>query len=202
MGKHLNHAGAERASITLQGSRPRPHQSATQAHFVAVCMQTQPSGSCSCNRWSAVRCHQPCTGRPLQQQQRSCNTWHSVSDFAASQTVQHDPAGDGGMAPPAQPTCGVSSCCHTLSQAGNAPCWSRTSLCTVRGLLCSTVQPTETQVPSISLTVPDRFLEQLRSLMIRAISITSSKDKLPLCLMFFSCRKGGLEFRNTCREQA
>lgn len=105
------------------------------------------------------------------------------------------------MAKPAQSIFAIAVWHHTLSQAGNALCGNHTSLCTVRGLLCSTVQPTETQVPSISLTVPDRSLEQLRSLMIRAISITSSNDRLPLCLMFFSCRKGGQNPCSTCREQ-
>jgi len=92
-----------------------------------------------------------------------------------------------------------------------------------RGSSPSTVQPTETQVPRISLTcwwvnqgennesewarsrswwsrpsqdpslaavlrtVPVSFLAHDRSRMIRAISTTSSRFRLPLCLMSFSC---------------
>lgn len=47
--------------------------------------------------------------------------------------------------------------------------------------------PTLTHVPRISLTVPLSSRAQLRSRMMRAISTTSSSDKLPLCRMFFSC---------------
>ena len=142
---------------------------------------------------NTVRCQQPtyrqaiaaaaaAEAQPLGQCKRS----------RASHPVKHDSRQGRRHDKTSSTIFGVLTCCHTLSQAGIAPCWHHTSLCTVRGLLCSTVQPTETQVPSISLTVPDRFLEQLRSLMMRAISITSSNDKLPLCLMFFSCRKGAM----------
>ncbi len=51
----------------------------------------------------------------------------------------------------------------------------------------STVQPTDTAVPSISLQVPARFLAQLLTFMMRAISMMSSMEMLPVCLMFFSC---------------
>lgn len=47
--------------------------------------------------------------------------------------------------------------------------------------------PTLTQVPRISLTVPLSARAQERSRMMRAISTTSSSDRLPLCWMFFSC---------------
>lgn len=46
----------------------------------------------------------------------------------------------------------------------------------------------DTQVPSISLTVPAKAAAQLRSRITRATSYTSSSVRLPLCLMFFSCR--------------
>jgi hypothetical protein len=62
-----------------------------------------------------------------------------------------------------------------------------TSLWSSRGSLWSTVHPTDTAVPKISLTVPDKSLAQLRSLIIRAISMMSSNEILPLCLTFFSC---------------
>ena len=51
----------------------------------------------------------------------------------------------------------------------------------------STWQPTDLHVPKISLTVPESSLAQLLSLMTLAISMTSSRSKLPVCLMFFSC---------------
>ena len=59
--------------------------------------------------------------------------------------------------------------------------------CTSRGSWWSTLQPTETQVPRISFTVPFRFLAQLLDLITLAISMMVSRDRLPLCLMFFSC---------------
>ncbi|CAL9128289.1 unnamed protein product [Musa acuminata var. zebrina] len=52
------------------------------------------------------------------------------------------------------------------------------------GSFPSTVQPTETQVPRISLTVPLRSLAMDRGLMTLAISTTSSREMFPLCLMF------------------
>ena len=61
-----------------------------------------------------------------------------------------------------------------------------TWLCTSLGSCLSTVQPTDLHVPKISFTVPFNSLAQLRSRMTRAISITSSRARLPLCLMFFS----------------
>lgn len=64
----------------------------------------------------------------------------------------------------------------------------RTCCWMVWGSSCSTVQPTDLQVPRISFTVPLNSLAQLRSRITRAISITSSRARLPLCLMFFSCR--------------
>ena len=63
-----------------------------------------------------------------------------------------------------------------------------TWLCTSLGSCLSTVQPTDLHVPKISFTVPFNSLAQLRSRMTRAISITSSRARLPLCLMFFSYR--------------
>lgn len=59
--------------------------------------------------------------------------------------------------------------------------------CRSRGSSWSTVQPTDTHVPRISRMVPLRSRAQLRSLMMRAISITSSMEMLPLWRMFFSC---------------
>lgn len=59
----------------------------------------------------------------------------------------------------------------------------------------STVQPTDTAVPSISLQVPARFLAQLLTFMMRAISMMSSIEMLPVCLMFFSC---GCRARQAC----
>ena len=64
--------------------------------------------------------------------------------------------------------------------------WKNTWLCTSLGSCLSTVQPTDLHVPKISFTVPFNSLAQLRSRMTRAISITSSRARLPLCLMFFS----------------
>ena len=65
-----------------------------------------------------------------------------------------------------------------------------------RGSWWSTVQPTETQVPKISLTVPDSFRAQLRLRITRAISVISSSVRLPLCLMFFSCSTVALDKRD------
>lgn len=50
-----------------------------------------------------------------------------------------------------------------------------------------TVQPTELQVPSISLTVPASVRAMERSRMIRAMSITWSNVTLPSCLTCFTC---------------
>ena len=66
---------------------------------------------------------------------------------------------------------------HTFSMMSMGLCWS-------------TLQPTETAVPRISLHEPARFLAQLLGRITRAISTTSSKVMLPVCLMFFSCCGG------------
>ncbi len=55
------------------------------------------------------------------------------------------------------------------------------------GCLPSTLQPTDTAVPRISLHVPPRLAAQLRGRITLAISITSLSVMLPVCLMFFSC---------------
>ena len=89
---------------------------------------------------------------------------------------------------------------HHASHA-EARCWAQKGACSMfsawvcgvtlfwisRGSSWSTVQPTLTQVPRISFTVPFSFRAQLRSRMTRAISTMVSSSKLPLCLMFFSC---------------
>lgn len=54
-----------------------------------------------------------------------------------------------------------------------------------RGDRPSTVQPTEWQVPKISLTVPLRYLDIDLGLIDRAMATISSNDKFPLCLIFF-----------------
>merc|ERR1712137_1514345 len=56
----------------------------------------------------------------------------------------------------------------------------------VVGVHAFTRQPTETAVPRISLMVPDISLAQDLGRMMRAISTTSAKEMLPVCLMFFS----------------
>lgn len=58
---------------------------------------------------------------------------------------------------------------------------------TSRGSLPSTLQPTDTAVPRISLQPFARSLAQLRGRMTRAISMMSDIVTLPVCLMFFSC---------------
>nr|CAB3485633.1 unnamed protein product [Digitaria exilis] len=50
----------------------------------------------------------------------------------------------------------------------------------------NTITPTLTQVPRISLTVPAISLAMDLGLMVLAISMTSSRLMLPLCLMFFT----------------
>ena len=50
------------------------------------------------------------------------------------------------------------------------------------GCAPSTVQPTDWQVPRISFTVPERYLDMDRGRMIRAVSITWSMEIFPLCL--------------------
>jgi hypothetical protein len=72
------------------------------------------------------------------------------------------------------------------------------------GCAPSTVQPTDTHVPRISLHVPASSRAQLRTRMTRAISMTSSKEMLPACLMFLTCgeegrcRHGHTDGRCTC----
>ena len=51
-----------------------------------------------------------------------------------------------------------------------------------------TVQPTEWHVPRISFTVPENKRDMDRGRMTRAISMTWSRVRLPLCLMF--CNAG------------
>ncbi|CAL9118787.1 unnamed protein product [Musa acuminata var. zebrina] len=67
----------------------------------------------------------------------------------------------------------------TSTSPSDISCWR--SL----GSFPSTVHPTETHVPRISLTVPARSLAMDLARMTRAISTTSSSEMLPLCLMFF-----------------
>lgn len=62
-----------------------------------------------------------------------------------------------------------------------------TAAMTSRGSLPSTLQPTDTAVPRISLQLLARSLAQLRGRMMRAISMMSDMVTLPLCLTFFSC---------------
>nr|ACR36771.1 unknown [Zea mays] len=63
---------------------------------------------------------------------------------------------------------------------------SSISCCRSLGSLPSTVHPTLTQVPRISLTVPANSLAMDLFLMVLAISTTSSRPMLPLCLMFLT----------------
>lgn len=49
------------------------------------------------------------------------------------------------------------------------------------------VQPTDWHVPKISFTVPFSSRAMLRGRMMRAIAITSFRDRLPLCAMFLTC---------------
>ncbi len=83
-----------------------------------------------------------------------------------------------GHALPAAPRRGparhLRGCLRTLSMISDGWQWS-------------TVQPTDTAVPSISLQVPPKSLAQLLGFMTRAISMMSSNEMLPVCLMFFSC---------------
>lgn len=53
------------------------------------------------------------------------------------------------------------------------------------GGLPSTVHPTDWQVPKISLMVPLKLRDIERGFIVRAIAMISSRDKFPLCLMFF-----------------
>eukprot|EP00736_Rhodelphis_marinus_P004322 Rmarinus@m.3624 len=58
--------------------------------------------------------------------------------------------------------------------------------CTSRGAWPSTVQPTETAVPRISLTVPFRVTAIDLGRIWRAMSMMSSMETLPSCWMFLT----------------
>ena len=66
------------------------------------------------------------------------------------------------------------------------------------------MQPTDTQVPRISLQVPARNFAHERGAITRAISMMSFNFKLPLCLMFLSCMIGNVIscYRRECGMQA
>ncbi|GIL46704.1 hypothetical protein Vafri_3623, partial [Volvox africanus] len=88
--------------------------------------------------------------------------------------------------PPYPPTC------TQILDAQSLPTASITS----RGSLPSTLHPTETAVPKISLQPFARSFAQLRGRITRAISMISDIVTLPVCLIFFSfLRSRGGSFR-------
>lgn len=76
--------------------------------------------------------------------------------------------------------------CMDLNLLEFQPHHCQSSVCRNFGSFPSTVQPTETQVPKISFTVPANCLAIDLGCMILAISMTSSKEMCPLCLIFLT----------------
>ncbi|KAL8029804.1 hypothetical protein ABFS82_14G243600 [Erythranthe guttata] len=84
---------------------------------------------------------------------------------------------------------------HSAQSIGTSTSPSAISCCKSFGSFPSTVHPTETHVPRISFTVPASSLAMDLFLITFAISMTSSREMLPLCLMFlvfFRSRSGSL----------
>ena len=74
---------------------------------------------------------------------------------------------------------------HQNHSRGTSTSPSEISCCRSLGSFPSTVHPTDTQVPRISLMLPLRSFAMERGLITLAISITSSRAMFPLCFMFF-----------------